>query len=273
MIFAIQTVEVNTESKELAIALEILDTEQEFNKYEGFIVDTETGQRVHDFGPDLFDGNRIQEALPDLMLATEDVRSYQITLFLTTKGEQRLTAEPYEFKIIPPPPPTFFMRVRAALTPVLCGTILIIILSVVAVVIYWSRPAKEKPLPAPFRTTAQDNLQVSPPAPAPAPVSPSRLRLRIVRTPQAAPETQKIITNFPFTIGRDQADFNIPDKRISRPHTRITMRDGQFYITDLNSSNGTFISGQRLAPQKPVRLDGRTIVQLGGQTQLELEPL
>jgi hypothetical protein len=270
VIFAIQTVEVNTAAGELAIALEILDTEQEFNKYEGFIIDTETGQKVHNFGPDLFSDNRIQEALPDLMLAAQGVRSYQVTLFLTTKGEQRLTAVPYEFKIIPPPPPTFFMRIRAALTPVLCGTILIIILSVIAVVIYWSRPAKQKPLPAPFRTTAQDN--VGAPSPPPPPVSLLRLRLRVVRTPKAAPEMQKIITNFPFTIGRDKADFNIPDQRISRPHTRITVHDGQFFLTDLKSSNGTFIRGQRLEPQKPVRLDGLTLVQLGGQTQLELEP-
>ena len=37
----------------------------------------------------------------------------------------------------------------------------------------------------------------------------------------------------------------------------------QFYVEDLNSSNGTFLNEQRLSPFKPARLDYGAKVALG----------
>ncbi len=288
VIFAIQSIEVNNQTGALTIDLEVMDEEQEFNKYEGFIVDTETGQKVYSFGPELFPGNRIQEQLPANIMEAQEARSYQITLQLTTKGEQRLPSAPYEFKIIPPPPPGFLTRVWGVLTPVLCGGILIIVLSVAVVLIYWSRPAKEKPLPAPFRTSAHDSgvsplpATVLPATPPPPQKTQLRVRLKMVSAPGRPVE----ITQFPCMLGRDptspdfqfgqrdgKAFFNISHQGISRRHAEISERGGRFFIADLGSRNGTFIAGTRLETHQPTPLAGTTIVQLGRQMQLEIEPV
>ncbi len=59
-------------------------------------------------------------------------------------------------------------------------------------------------------------------------------------------------------IGRWDADAGIfpdvdldsddPEAKVSRRHARITLRDGQYFLEDLGSTNGTFVNrGKRLA--------------------------
>ncbi len=49
-----------------------------------------------------------------------------------------------------------------------------------------------------------------------------------------------------LTIGRDtQCDIAIPMPHISRKHAQIYFLDGELRIKDLNSSNGTFINGEK----------------------------
>jgi len=51
----------------------------------------------------------------------------------------------------------------------------------------------------------------------------------------------------PITIGRSpEADVVVLDERASRIHCGIRLWDGEFYIKDLKSRNGTFINGQRI---------------------------
>jgi hypothetical protein len=42
------------------------------------------------------------------------------------------------------------------------------------------------------------------------------------------------------------ADITFSDKRISRRHCDVEVRDGQMWVTDLQSTNGTFVDGQRI---------------------------
>lgn len=51
-----------------------------------------------------------------------------------------------------------------------------------------------------------------------------------------------------WTIGRDsqQALLPIADRRLSRRHAAIRYQQGQFYLIDLNSSNGSFINGEAI---------------------------
>ncbi|NJN99863.1 MAG: FHA domain-containing protein [Anaerolineales bacterium] len=94
-----------------------------------------------------------------------------------------------------------------------------------------------------------------------------------METPGAPPEKKKVITTFPFVIGRDGSDFNIPgDQTLSRQHVEISVRDNKFFITDLESRNGTYIGETRLPPRKPTSLGNSSIVRLGHRTQLKFEP-
>jgi hypothetical protein len=50
---------------------------------------------------------------------------------------------------------------------------------------------------------------------------------------------------------------------VSRKHAKLQRTDDQYEITDLFSSNGTFLNGQRLLPPKSYPLKSGTVVQLG----------
>jgi len=50
-----------------------------------------------------------------------------------------------------------------------------------------------------------------------------------------------------ISIGRDIAnDFVINDSEVSRKHAKLTLEGDRYKIEDLNSTNGTYIDGQRL---------------------------
>src|SRR5512136_1506557 len=55
------------------------------------------------------------------------------------------------------------------------------------------------------------------------------------------------LTKSEIIIGRDIAsDFVINDAEVSRRHAKLTLEGDRFKIEDLNSTNGTYIDGQRL---------------------------
>jgi hypothetical protein len=53
------------------------------------------------------------------------------------------------------------------------------------------------------------------------------------------------------------------DKGVSRRHARITLREGQVFIEDLNSLNGTFLNATRLVPELPYPIKNKDQIQLG----------
>jgi pSer/pThr/pTyr-binding forkhead associated (FHA) protein len=68
----------------------------------------------------------------------------------------------------------------------------------------------------------------------------------------------------PITIGRSpDADIVLLDEKVSRIHCGIRLWDGDFYIKDLKSKNGTWVNGDRaevakLRPSDSIRVGSTT---------------
>lgn len=54
------------------------------------------------------------------------------------------------------------------------------------------------------------------------------------------------------------------DKSVSSRHCKIAVQNGRFYITDLNSSNGTFIDGKKV--QSKVEIVSGNLLRMGRLT-------
>jgi hypothetical protein len=67
-----------------------------------------------------------------------------------------------------------------------------------------------------------------------------------------------------FNLGRAEGnDLVLPSALISRQHARLYIQGDQIWLLDLNSSNGTFSSGQRIPPNQWVRLVPGQVIQIG----------
>lgn len=71
------------------------------------------------------------------------------------------------------------------------------------------------------------------------------------------------IHKFPAIIGKDVRDpcCCIPVSTVSRRHARIDLYGREYRLTDLNSSNGTYINGEMIKPHQPMMLkEGDSII-------------
>ncbi len=66
----------------------------------------------------------------------------------------------------------------------------------------------------------------------------------------------------PVLIGRDpQNDMVLDDRRVSRKHAEIRLRLGRYTLYDLQSTNGTYVNGRRVAERV---LDDGDKISVGG---------
>ncbi len=67
------------------------------------------------------------------------------------------------------------------------------------------------------------------------------------------------IDHFPFYIGSDEhlADGRIEGEAISRMHAKILYEEGNYFLQDENSTNGTFLNGYILAYHTPALLQNK----------------
>lgn len=61
----------------------------------------------------------------------------------------------------------------------------------------------------------------------------------------------------------DLSPFGAADRGVSRIHSQLHMDDGKLYISDMDSTNGTFVDGIRLQPHYPTQLRQGSEVMLG----------
>jgi len=70
---------------------------------------------------------------------------------------------------------------------------------------------------------------------------------RLVMRSGPTPDKVFVLTKENVSVGRSTSnDIAINDSEVSRNHARIYLQSGGYVIEDLNSTNGTYINGQRL---------------------------
>jgi len=66
------------------------------------------------------------------------------------------------------------------------------------------------------------------------------------------------------TLGRALANtIVLADSFASAEHARLTQRDGRWWLTDLNSRNGTFLNEVRLQPDEPALVAEGDLIGVG----------
>lgn len=85
----------------------------------------------------------------------------------------------------------------------------------------------------------------------------------IVTRVGAQPRTVSLETPV-LTIGRaPEAGLTLADALVSRHHAEVRVEAGAVLLTDLGSSNGTFVDGQRLLPHQPHQLRDGVRIGIG----------
>jgi pSer/pThr/pTyr-binding forkhead associated (FHA) protein len=73
------------------------------------------------------------------------------------------------------------------------------------------------------------------------------------------PESRSVVMGRADSRARSQPDVDLTsygalDRGVSREHCRFHVENGYIYVTDLGSTNGTFLAGKRLEPHEPAIL-------------------
>lgn len=71
------------------------------------------------------------------------------------------------------------------------------------------------------------------------------------------------------TVGRVEDNMlQVPEPSVSSHHCEILLRGGQVFVNDLNSTNGTYINGEKIARETPLKPG--EVLRLG-QIEMRLE--
>lgn len=91
---------------------------------------------------------------------------------------------------------------------------------------------------------------------------PEMLELVCEQTGEVVP-----LTKFPFYIGcaKEYADFVPAGEGVSRIHCCISKRENNYYLSDLNSTNGTYLNGKEVVPGKDVLLSANDEIRICSQ--------
>lgn len=81
------------------------------------------------------------------------------------------------------------------------------------------------------------------------------------------------LTKNHFVIGRiKKCDYSIEDDSISKEHCRIFEIGGVYHLTDMNSTNGTFINGDEVPRQMPTILSNGSEIMISKETFVFFNP-
>ncbi len=112
---------------------------------------------------------------------------------------------------------------------------------------------EQSPLPDPRRTSKSEPLKLP---------QGKRLSLAILDGPDAGSVFR--IDKPRIMIGRANSDLNLNDTEASRQHAVVEIRENVFTVDDLGSTNGTLISGEKIAGS--VEISDKSEFQVGSTT-------
>ena len=85
----------------------------------------------------------------------------------------------------------------------------------------------------------------------------------------SGPETgRRVELDLEVAIGRQDTDLVVEDPEVSRRHAVLRRSDGSVIVEDLDSTNGTFVNGERI--RSPIAVGPGDQIRVG-QTTLEIE--
>jgi pSer/pThr/pTyr-binding forkhead associated (FHA) protein len=80
--------------------------------------------------------------------------------------------------------------------------------------------------------------------------------------------TEIALSGRQLTIGRaGDSDLIVDDEYASTHHAKLVFINGEWLIQDLDSTNGTFLDGQKVSTPQPVAMNAQVRI---GQTTFEL---
>src|SRR5438874_555996 len=88
------------------------------------------------------------------------------------------------------------------------------------------------------------------------------------------PSVSHVLKDDTITIGRMKGNtIVIEDASVSLMHAKITRKNGEFYLKDLNSTNGTVVNGQPITEARLRDLDRIRFADISGQFLAEAAPI
>src|SRR5271165_4391707 len=76
----------------------------------------------------------------------------------------------------------------------------------------------------------------------------------IIISEKGGAERREAFDKNEINVGRVQGnDLMLPKGNVSKHHARLLFRDGRFIVTDLKSTNGTYVNGRKIAQATIVR--------------------
>ncbi len=74
-----------------------------------------------------------------------------------------------------------------------------------------------------------------------------------------------LVKRLPLLIGRsEEARLRISQDSVSRRHCELSERDGDVFVRDLKSTNGTLVDGVEIAAETGVQLASGMVIKVGG---------
>lgn len=91
-----------------------------------------------------------------------------------------------------------------------------------------------------------------------------KLLLKIVKSSFFMPQTEWVLEPGEYVLGRYPSnDIVIPDPYVSRRHARIFVKDNDWFIEDLDSTNGTIVNNVDIRDKGLVKLEDNAEIIIG----------